>query len=77
MQLSFLKKAFIPWRHKVETTFYTVLKAAFEVGQTALGYKLKRHEFNKEKNFGIVINPVKNELVTFDDDDLIIVFAEN
>ena len=43
----------------IETNFYTVLKAAFEVGQVAFGYKLKKYEFNKEKNFGIVINPVK------------------
>ncbi|MBN1799780.1 MAG: hypothetical protein JW822_14480 [Spirochaetales bacterium] len=59
----------------IETNFYTILKAAFEVGQIAFGYKLKRFEFNKEKNFGIVINPAKKETVTFDDDDLIIVFA--
>jgi hypothetical protein len=60
-----------------ETSFYTVMKAAFEVGQTALGYKLKRHEYNKEKNFGIVINPAKHEPITFTEDDLIIVFAED
>ena len=60
----------------IETNFYTILKAAFEVGQIAFGYKLKKYEFNKEKNFGIVINPPKKELIKFDDDDLLIVFSD-
>lgn len=59
-----------------KTNFYTLMKAAFMVGQVALGYKLKKHEFDEKKNFGVNINPPKDDLVLFEEDDLLIVFSD-
>lgn len=68
-----------PVRNFIKTgtaaNFYTIMKAAFEAGQIAFGYKLMKHEFDKERNFGVVINPPKDKAVEFANDDLIIVFA--
>lgn len=59
-----------------KTNFYTLMKAAFLVGQIALGYKLKKYEFDEKNNFGVNINPPKNDSVLFNEDDLLIVFSD-
>ena len=60
-----------------EVNFYTILEAACRRGETALGYRIQAEAFDAEKNFGVLLNPVKSELVTFTDQDQIIVLAED
>ena len=55
--------------------FYTVLESACRKNETAIGYRLMNEAKSIEKNYGVVVNPVKNELVTFNEQDMIIVLS--
>lgn len=70
-----------PVRHYVQTnvpmTFTTVLAAAAERGESAIGYKLAAFAGVPGKSYGVVVNPNKSELVTFRPDDKVIVLAED
>jgi hypothetical protein len=56
--------------------FYTVVKAASQRGETALGYRLIAEANNPEENYGLHTNPKKTKKVTFTSGDKIIVIAE-
>ena len=58
-------------------TFYTVVEAAWQRGETALGYRIAGESSDAAKNYGIHINPKKSEKVNFALDDKVIVIAEN
>ncbi|NLF97429.1 MAG: potassium transporter TrkA [Candidatus Riflebacteria bacterium] len=60
-----------------EVNFYTVLAAARARGETAIGYHLKSVPQTRENLFGIIINPLKSETITFGEWDRIIVLAED
>jgi hypothetical protein len=68
-----------PMKHFIktgkETTFYTVMKAAYDVGCIAIGYKIMEQEFDKEHNFGVMINPPKDVPTLFSENDFVIVFS--
>ena len=55
--------------------FYTVLESACRKNETAIGYRLMDEAKSIEKNYGVVINPVKNKRVTFNEKDMIIVIS--
>ena len=57
-------------------TFYTVVEAARQRGETALGYRIATEVNHPEKNYGVHTNPRKSEKVIFAPDDRIIVVAE-
>jgi voltage-gated potassium channel Kch len=57
--------------------FYTVVAAAGRRGETAIGYRVAAHKRNKERAYGIVLNPNKAEKLTFAPGDKVIVLAEN
>jgi voltage-gated potassium channel Kch len=57
--------------------FYTVLAAASRRGQTAIGYRIAAHKRDKQRAYGIVINPDKDEKLAFAPGDMVIVLAEN
>ena len=59
----------------VPLNFYTVLESAHLKNETAIGYRIVKDSHNVEKNYGIVINPVKTDLITFADEDKVIVLA--
>jgi hypothetical protein len=56
--------------------FYTIVAAARQRNEVALGYRLARHADDATKAYGVVVNPTKSELVTFAEWDRIIVLAE-
>jgi voltage-gated potassium channel Kch len=70
-----------PIGHYVETgqpvNFYTVVEAARQRSETAIGYRVAAEANNPEKNHGVHTNPKKSEKVIFAPDDKIIVVAEN
>jgi len=55
--------------------FYTVLESACIKNETAIGYRLMDEAKSIEKNYGVVINPVKNKRVTFNEKNIIIVIS--
>ncbi|MBI4314409.1 MAG: potassium transporter TrkA [Chloroflexi bacterium] len=57
--------------------FYTVLEAARQQGETAIGYRIRANAADAARAYGVVVNPAKAEPVTFAEGDKIIVIAEN
>jgi voltage-gated potassium channel Kch len=61
----------------VAVNFYTVAEAARRRGESAFGYRLAAQSKDKARNYGVVVNPKKSEMVTFSEGDRIIVLAES
>jgi voltage-gated potassium channel Kch len=57
--------------------FYTVLEAAAQRGETAIGYRLMRHADDKDRGYGVNVNPKKSEKHIFAENDQIVVLAED
>ena len=60
-----------------EVNFYTVLEAAAYKNETAVGYRIIKNAHSVENNYGIKVNPKKDETVKFSEGDKIIVLAED
>lgn len=60
-----------------EMNFYTVLESAERKNELAIGYRIMDNFEDKNKNFGVVLNPDKSEPVVFSADDFIIVLSHN
>jgi hypothetical protein len=56
--------------------FYTVVAAARERGEVALGYRLAAGSADAARNYGVVLNPRKSASVRFAAEDRVIVLAE-
>ncbi|MEQ1738043.1 MAG: NAD-binding protein, partial [Rhodoglobus sp.] len=56
--------------------FYTVLEAARQRGETALGYRSAAHAHRADSGYGIVLNPTKGDAIAFAAGDQVIVLAE-
>ncbi|MGL5061907.1 MAG: CASTOR/POLLUX-related putative ion channel [Microcoleus sp.] len=57
--------------------FYTLVEAARQRGESAIGYRLQVNASNKAKSYGIAINPQKDNSIEFTAEDRVIVLAEN
>ena len=57
--------------------FYTVCEAASKKGELAIGYRINNDSHNPAKAYGVVVNPKKSEMVTFTENDKVIVIAED
>ena len=57
--------------------FYTVIDAARQRGEIAIGYRIKAKCKDAKKDYGVVVNPRKSEKITYTTEDKIIVVAEN
>ena len=57
--------------------FYTVLEAARQRGEVAIGYRLHTQAHATEHAYGVKLNPHKSQPVTFDKEDRIILLAES
>lgn len=55
--------------------FYTVVESARRRGEIAFGYRLGAFSRDPQNNFGIVLNPRKNDTVSFGDRDRVIVLS--
>ncbi len=73
----YLKAATDYVRMDAAMNFHTVVEAARQRGETAIGYRLKRDAHDASKAYGVQVNPSKKKSVTFTKDDKIIVLAEN
>ncbi len=57
--------------------FYTIVEAARQRNEVAIGYRLKRDAHDAAKSYGVVVNPDKSKKITFDAGDKVIVLAES
>ena len=57
--------------------FYTVLEAARLRGEVAIGYRLQHQAHDASAAYGVRVNPVKSQSVSFKSADRIIVLAES
>jgi voltage-gated potassium channel Kch len=69
-----------PIKNYVETgiavNFYTLVEAARQRGEVALGYRIRSQAENPQAFYGVKVNPIKSALITFAPEDRIIVLAE-
>lgn len=59
-----------------EANFATVIEAARERGETAIGYRLAKHG-DEPPGYGVVLNPSKTAPLTLDAGDAVVVLAED
>lgn len=57
--------------------FYTVVDAARQRGEVAIGYRLAHDAHDASKSYGVSVNPDKSKTVTFEPGDKVIVLAES
>jgi hypothetical protein len=57
--------------------FYTVIESAKRKGETAIGYRIASDAHDNSKAYGVVVNPGKSKMMTFKENDKLIVLAEN
>ncbi len=57
--------------------FYTVMEAAAQRNETAIGYRIASQSSLPEKAYGVVVSPVKSKSITFTAEDKVIVLAED
>lgn len=57
--------------------FGTVVEAARRRGEVAIGYRLQAEANSAEASYGVKLNPVKSKMVSFAQNDRIIVLADN
>ncbi|MBN9105804.1 MAG: hypothetical protein J0I14_12445 [Propionibacteriaceae bacterium] len=57
--------------------FYSVLEAARRRGETAIGYRLAEAAHDSRRAYGVRVNPVKADRITFGKGDRVIVLAED
>jgi hypothetical protein len=61
----------------VPVNFYTVVEAARQRGEVAIGYRHMAEADNAARAYGIVLNPDKSQVVTFAERDRVIIVAES
>lgn len=57
--------------------FYTIVEAARQRGESAIGYRRKADANNMARSYGVVLNPPKDQLVEFKPQDVIILLADS
>ena len=57
--------------------FYSVLEAARQRGETAIGYRIAEYAFDSAQNYGVRLNPLKTDRIAFTPADKVIVLAED
>ena len=60
----------------IEMDFYTVIEAARQKNEIAIGYRRMELHREESQNFGIVLNPVKSRKIRFSSVDYIIILSE-
>ena len=60
-----------------KTNFYTIIESAARKNEVAIGYRIVAHERDASKNYGVRINPKKDEEFELSASDKIIVLAED
>jgi voltage-gated potassium channel Kch len=56
--------------------FYTVAESARRRGEVALGYRVHAYANDSTKGYGVIVNPDKSNLITFTEQDRVILLAK-
>lgn len=62
---------------KQPVNFYTVVESARRRNEVAIGYRLMSQASELSKKYGVKVNPKKTDMIPFNEEDKIIVLAEN
>ena len=62
---------------ETDINFYTIIEAASLKGETAIGYRYTKQAHSQKDNYGVNINPDKQQMINFSEGDKIIVLAED
>ena len=73
----YLRPAELYVKPGVETTFHTVLAAASERRETAIGYRLAAQSWSRADGYGVPLNPRKADPISLGHGDSVIVLAED
>lgn len=73
----YLKPASAYVQPGVAVNFYTVVEAARRRNEVAIGYRKLSLSGNKAESYGVKVNPNKAQKMTFSDEDMIIVIADD
>ncbi|UXP30592.1 NAD-binding protein [Reichenbachiella agarivorans] len=57
--------------------FYTVMESAARMNQVAIGYRILADSKNVDAQYGVTVNPDKSQMISFTDQDEIIVLSED
>jgi len=61
----------------VPVNSYTLAESAAQLNEVFIGYRIVAHSQSQSKGFGVKMNPNKSEIVTFAEDDMILVLSED
>lgn len=73
----YLKPSQLYIQPNVPVNFYTVVESAKRFGHIAIGYRIEALSDNPGKSYGIKVNPDKSAMISFTENDKIIVLAED
>jgi|WetSurMetagenome_2_1015567.scaffolds.fasta_scaffold21359_2 ion channel POLLUX/CASTOR len=73
----YLKKASRYIKLNQPVNFYSIVESAARLGEVAIGYRIKALANDPSRAYGVVVNPDKSNKITLNENDRIIVLAEN
>lgn len=73
----YLKPASRYIQTNVEVDFNNIVANAADLNETAIGYRISAMSEDMEHNFGVKLNPNKNDKISFKSEDFIIVLSED
>jgi Trk K+ transport system NAD-binding subunit len=57
-------------------TFNDIVQTALSRGEVAIGYRRQSQAFDADHSYGVTLNPLKSQPITFEEEDRIVVLAE-
>jgi hypothetical protein len=65
------------WKEGETVNFYDMVERAFNYNETAIGYRQISKKDSAEDNFGVKLNPAKDQVISFSPEDFLVVLAED
>jgi Trk K+ transport system NAD-binding subunit len=65
------------WSEGEEVNFYDLAARALQYNETAIGYRIMGKKDSVDENFGVKLNPMKDQKIALSKDDFLVVLAED
>jgi hypothetical protein len=65
------------WSEGEELNFYDLAERALQYNETAIGYRIMGKKDAVAENFGVKLNPLKDQKIALSVDDFLVVLAED
>jgi Trk K+ transport system NAD-binding subunit len=65
------------WSEGEEVNFYDLAERALQYNETAIGYRIMGKKDSVDENFGVKLNPLKDQKIALSIDDFLVVLAED